>query len=72
MTLDFKFSSMASALTMVTLKLCYTDSSGSYREMEIPVNKQPTGLQYHTTQYYLLPSLETLGLLPADLECRKL
>ena len=70
MSLDFKFSSTASALTLVTLTLCYYDGSNSYREIEIPVNKQPTGLQYNTIQYYIVPSLESLGLSDSDLASR--
>ncbi len=67
----FNFSSSASAFTAASLKLCYYAHSGNYRELDIPVPKTPTGVQYRETQNIDIPNLASLGLefedLPAEM-----
>lgn len=58
----FNFSSVASAFSYASLKLCYNTSSGNYREWDLPLDKMPTGLQYRDTLRAIIPSLATLGL----------
>ena len=38
----FNFSSIASAFTYASLKLCYNTHNGNYRELDIPLDKMPT------------------------------
>ncbi len=64
--ITFNFSSTASAFTYASLKLCYTAHSGNYRELDVPVENTPTGLQYRETQNIAIPDLATLGLEVGD------
>ena len=66
-TLKFNFTSTASAFTAASLKLCYTAHNGNYREVDIPVQESPTGLQYRKDQTISIPSLAELGLETSDL-----
>ena len=61
------FTSVGSAFTSASLKLCYNAHSGNYREVDIPVESTPTGLQYRKTQTIIVPSLSDLGLELGDL-----
>ena len=58
----FNFSSVASAFTYASLKLCYNTHNGNYRELDIPLDKMPTGLQFRDTLNVSLPPLSELGL----------
>lgn len=62
----FNFSSVASAFTYASLKLCYNTHNGNYREWDVPIDKMPSGLQYRDTLKAMIPSLATLGLDAAD------
>ena len=62
----FNFSSIASAFTYASLKLCYNTHNGNYRELDIPLDKMPTGLQFRDTLNVSLPPLSELGLIVAD------
>ena len=62
----FNFSSVASAFTYASLKLCYNTHNGNYRELDIPLDKMPTGLQFRDTLNVSLPPLSELGLNVAD------
>lgn len=62
----FNFSSVASAFTYASLKLCYNTHNGNYRELDIPLDKMPTGLQFRDTLKLTLPSLANLGLEVSD------
>lgn len=66
-SITFNFQSTASALSYVSLKLGYMSHSGNYREIDLPVEKMPTGLQYRETQTIIIPSLSELGLELSDL-----
>lgn len=57
---DFKFSSSASSFSYASLRLCYT-VGGVYKEKEILLDKEPTGVQYVHTQDITIPSLAALG-----------
>ena len=60
---SFNFSSTASAFTSASLKLCYyVPSTGNYREIDVPVEKTPKGLQYRETQHVAIPSLADLRI----------
>ena len=65
----FNFTSTASTFTYASLKLCYTAASGNYRELDIPVEKTPDGLQYRETQTIVFPSLAELGLTAGNCPC---
>jgi len=65
-TIIFNFSSVASAFTYASLKLCYNAHSGNYREWDLPIDKMPSGLQYRDTLKAIIPSLSTLGLDASD------
>ncbi len=69
--IHFNFFSTASALSYASVKLCYTAHSGNYREIDIPVENSPSGIQYRQTQQITVPSLAAMGLefsdLPVDL-----
>lgn len=58
----FNFSSVASAFTYASVKLCYNTHNGNYREWDLPLDKMPSGLQYRDTLKAIIPSLATLGL----------
>ena len=62
----FNFSSVASAFTYASLKLCYNTHDGNYREWDVPIDKMPSGLQYRDTLRAIIPSLATLGLEASD------
>ena len=61
------FSSVGSAFTSASLKLCYNAHSGNYREVDIPVENTPGGLQFRETQNIIVPTLSALGLEQGDL-----
>lgn len=65
-TVTLSFFSTASAFVSASLKLCYTDHAGNYREREVPLQKAPSGLQYQAEQLVEIPSLAELGLELAD------
>ena len=69
--IKFNFFSSASAFVYASLKLCFTDHGGNYRERDIPVEKMPSGLQYNTEQIVVIPTLSELNLTEADLETDK-
>ena len=64
---NLRFISTASALSYASLKMCYTSSSGEYREREIELDELPTGNLYQTTQEFTVPGIQTFGInfLPA-------
>ena len=62
----FNFSSVASAFTYASVKLCYNTHNGNYREWDLPIDKMPSGLQFRDTLKAIIPSLTTLGLDEAD------
>ena len=62
----FNFSSIASAFTYASVKLCYNTHNGNYREWDLPLDKMPSGLQYRDTLKAIIPSLATLGLDAGD------
>lgn len=66
--IGFKFFSSGSAFINASLKLCYTNHNGSYREIDIPLAKPISGLQYSEDQVYTFPTLGSLGLVAADLD----
>ena len=65
------FFSSASAFVYAALDLCYTDHNGNYIERDIPVKKQPSGLQYNAEQIVTIPNLSELGLEKDDLKTDK-
>lgn len=62
----FNFSSVASAFSYASLKLCYNTHNGNYRELDLPIDKMPTGLQFRDTLTTIIPSLAALGLEASD------
>lgn len=62
----FNFSSVASAFSYASLKLCYNSHNGNYRELDLPIDKMPNGLQFRDTLTTIIPSLATLGLDASD------
>ncbi len=62
----FNFSSVASAFTYASVKLCYNTHNGNYREWDLPIDKMPSGLQFRDTLKAIIPSLTTLGLDEAE------
>ncbi len=62
----FNFSSVASAFSYASLKLCYNTHNGNYRELDLPIDKMPTGLQFRDTLKTIIPSLSSLGLDASD------
>ena len=68
LSLTLSFFSTASAFVYASLKFCYTDHAGNYREREVPLQEAPNGLQYQTEQLVEIPSLAELGLVVADLD----
>ncbi|MCR5710274.1 MAG: hypothetical protein K6G79_07320, partial [Bacteroidales bacterium] len=60
--ISFNFSSTESAISYASLKLSYTTDGGNYREIDIPVEKTPSGLQYRETQTINIPSASALGI----------
>lgn len=64
---SFNIQSTASALTAASLKLCYHTHEGYYRELDLPVETPPAGLQYRATQRIALPNVDDLGLAFSDL-----
>ena len=59
--LNFNFISSASSFTSGTLYVCYNDTAGNLVETAIPLNRQPEGMQYHTSQVFTAPNPKTLN-----------
>ena len=64
---NLHFTSTASAFSYASLKMCYTSSSGEYKESEIDLDELPSGTLYQTTQEFIVPGIQTFGInfLPA-------
>ena len=58
---DFKFISSAASLNYATLKLCYT-VDGIYKEKNVILNTEPSGVQYVFSQDIQIPSWTSLGI----------
>jgi hypothetical protein len=59
---SFSFFSSGASFVSAALKLCYTDGSDIYHEVDIPIQKAPSGLQFQASQTVTLPSLAELSL----------
>lgn len=59
--LSFSFYSSGATFISASLKFCYTDSNGNYHERDIPVQKNPSGLEYLADQTFVMPTLEAMG-----------
>lgn len=62
----FNFTSTASAISYASLKLCYNAHSGNYREVDIPITKTLSGVQFRDSLRVSIPSLNELGLEESD------
>lgn len=60
--LTFSFNSSGSTFISASLKFCYTDGLGTYHERDIPLQSTPSGLQYLSTQDYIIPTMASLGV----------
>ena len=58
--INFNFTSSAASFKSGALYVCYRDTNGQPVETQIPLNRQPSGMQYITTQNFVAPDPASL------------
>lgn len=58
--INFNFTSSAASFKSGALYVCYRDTNGNPVETQIPLNRQPNGMQYITTQKFVAPDPASL------------
>lgn len=64
--INFNFTSSAASFKSGALYVCYRDTNGQPVETQIPLNRQPNGMQYITTQSFVAPDPASLNPSPGD------
>ena len=62
--INFNFTSSAASFKSGALYVCYRDTNGNPVETQIPLNRQPSGMQYITTQKFVAPDPASLNPSP--------
>ena len=62
--INFNFTSSAASFKSGALYVCYRDTNGNPVETQIPLNRQPNGMQYITTQKFVAPDPASLNPSP--------
>nr|MCR5017345.1 hypothetical protein [Bacteroidales bacterium] len=62
--INFNFTSSAASFKSGALYVCYRDTNGQPVETQIPLGRQPSGMQYITTQPFVAPDPASLNPSP--------
>lgn len=62
--INFNFTSSAASFKSGALYVCYRDTNGQPVETQIPLGRQPSGMQYITTQNFVAPDPASLNPSP--------
>lgn len=58
--INFNFTSSAASFKSGALYVCYYDTDGHFAQTQIPLNRQPEGMQFNLTQGFTAPDPATL------------